>query len=294
MPVLEGTERGWLRVLDAEELLRSLRAADALEAMWRQSRLAAVTWQRDLLPAIHRLAEFVQLMPASESHHHAHVGGLLTHTLEMTLAAMTWRNGHFLPAGAAIEQIDAERDEWTYVVFYAALLHDIAKPMTDLRIQWRAARMPEPLRWTPMGGSLMQLAAGRQQAEYRVEFTPRSARDYSAHSRLALTILHQIAPATALAFLARTPHALDTLTHYLSGQDRASLVAKIVMRADQASTAKALQQGSRARFDTATSVPLIELLMGALKAMLKSGTALPLNRSGAVWTGDMGNRSTKT
>lgn len=205
----------------------------------------------------------------------------------MVLAAVTWRNGHLLPAGANIEQIDEERDTWTYVVFFAALLQDIAKPLTDLRIQWRAAQMPEPLRWTPVAGSLVQLAHGRPGAEYLVEFTPKSLRDYGAHSRLALTLLGQIAPPTAMAFLARTPQAMDVLTQYLSSQDRTSLVARIVGRADQASTRKALLSGSRARFETASSVPLIELLMSALKSMLRSGTALPLNRSGAAgWVHD--------
>lgn len=284
---VEGTAQGWIRVLDADALLAQLHAQSALDATWRQSRLAAPVWERDLLGSIHRFADYVQLMPASESHHHAHAGGLLAHTLEMVLAAVTWRNGHFLPSGAQIEQIDAERDVWTYVVFYAALLHDIAKPLTDLRIQWRAAGMGETLRWTPVAGNLVQLAQGRAQAEYRVEFTPKSLRDYGAHSKLALTLLGQIAPPSALSFLAGTPQAMDALTQYLSGQDKTSLVARIVSRADQASTAKALMTGSRARFDTASSVPLIELLMGAIRAMLASGTALPLNRSGAAgWVHD--------
>jgi len=284
---VEGTAQGWIRVLDAEALLAQLHAQSALDATWRQSRLAAPVWERDLLGSIHRFADYVQLMPASESHHHAHAGGLLAHTLEMVLAAVTWRNGHFLPSGAQIEQIDAERDVWTYVVFYAALLHDIAKPLTDLRIQWRASGMGETLRWTPVAGNLVQLTQGRAQAEYRVEFTPKSLRDYGAHSKLALTLLGQIAPPSALAFLAGTPQAMDALTQYLSGQDKTSLVARIVSRADQASTAKALLAGSRARFDTASSVPLIELLMGAMRAMLANGTALPLNRSGAAgWVYD--------
>ena len=282
-----GTAKGWLRVLQAKQLLAHLHAEAALDATWRQSRLAFVVWERDLLTAIERYAQFVQLMPASESHHHAHAGGLLAHTLEMVLAAMTWRNGHFLPSGAAIEQIDEERDVWTYVVFFAALLHDIAKPLTDLRIHWRAAQMVEPLRWTPVAGNLVQLTEGRRDAEYLVEFTPKSLRDYGAHSRLAVTLLGQIAPTTALSFLARTPQAMDALTQYLSGQDKTSLVARLVARADQASTQKSLLSGSRARFETATSLPLIELLMNALKAMLRSGTALPLNRSGAAgWVYD--------
>ena len=282
LPVLEGSERGWLRVLSAADLLRALKAGDALDAMWRQSRLSAEAWRRDLLPAIEKMAEFVQLMPASESHHHAHAGGLLAHTLEMTLAAMTWRNGCLLPAGASIEQIDAERDQWTYVVFFAALLHDIAKPMTDLSIQWRAAAMPQPLQWSPISGSLAQLAQGHRKAEYRVAFTPRHLRDYGAHSRLALTLLPLMAPDSARAQLSRTPQTLQALAQYLGGQDKHSLLARIVTRADQISTARALRQGSQARFDTARSVPLIELLMQALRTMLKSGSELPLNRSGAA------------
>ncbi|GKS92660.1 MobH family relaxase [Acidovorax sp. SUPP2539] len=282
---VEGSEQGWLRLLPADELLVCVNADKAMQDMWRQSRLAHSVWQRDLLPAIHRYAEMVQLMPASEAHHHAHVGGLLAHTLEMLLAAMTWRNGHFLPEGAPIEQIDAERDEWTYVVFFAALLHDIAKPMTDLRVTWRTPGATERTRWNPIGGPMTRIEPGRA-AEYLVEFAPKSARDYGAHSRLAVTLLGQIAPATAVTFLARRPHTLEALTRFLSGT-KDGLVASIVGRADQASTQRALLHGSRARFTTSNAIPLIDLLMNAVKAMLRAGTALPLNRSGAAgWVHD--------
>ncbi|WCM90514.1 MobH family relaxase [Acidovorax sp. NCPPB 3576] len=282
---VEGSEQGWLRLLPADELLACVNADKAMQDMWRQSRLAQSVWQRDLLPAIHRYAEMVQLMPASEAHHHAHVGGLLAHTLEMLLAAMTWRNGHFLPEGAPIEQIDAERDEWTYVVFFSALLHDIAKPMTDLRVTWRTPGATERTRWNPIGGPMTRIERGRA-AEYLVEFAPKSARDYGAHSRLAVTLLGQIAPATAVTFLARRPQTLEALTRFLSGT-KDGLVASIVGRADQASTQRALLHGSRARFTTSNAIPLIDLLMNAVKAMLRAGTALPLNRSGAAgWVHD--------
>ncbi|GKT20010.1 TraI domain-containing protein [Acidovorax sp. SUPP2522] len=282
---VEGSEQGWLRLLPADELLVCVNADKAMQDMWRQSRLAQSVWQRDLLPAIHRYAEMVQLMPASEAHHHAHVGGLLAHTLEMLLAAMTWRNGHFLPEGAPIEQIDAERDEWTYVVFFSALLHDIAKPMTDLRVTWRTPGATERTRWNPIGGPMTRIEPGRA-AEYLVEFAPKSARDYGAHSRLAVTLLGLIAPATAVTFLARRPQTLEALTRFLSGT-KDGLVASIVGRADQASTQRALLHGSRARFTTSNAIPLIDLLMNAVKAMLRAGTALPLNRSGAAgWVHD--------
>lgn len=275
-----------MRVLESDDLIRLLKAQKAVHQMFLQSRVADPVFRRDFIPAIRRYAEYVQLMPASEAHHHAHAGGLLAHTLEMVLAAMTWRNAHFLPTNAPVEQIDAERDQWTYVVFYAALLHDIAKPMTDLRILWRGGAMDEPLRWKPLAGSLFEVGQGRLDLEYRVEFEPKASRDYQAHNRLALTLLHQIAPKSALTFLSQTPHAFDALTHYLSGH-KDGLLADIIKRADQASTSNALMKGSKARFATANAVPLVDLLMQALKSMLQSGTELPLNRTGAAgWVYD--------
>lgn len=287
MPVVRGHAEGWLRVLPATELLRVVHGGKALDTMWRQSRLAQIVWERDLLPAVHRYAEFVQLMPASESHHHAHVGGLLSHTLEMTLAAMTWRNGHFFPEGASVEEMDAQRDEWTYVVFFAALLHDVGKIMADLRINWICTGIGAPLRWVPMSGPLTAMVQSRPGGEYLVEFTPKSARDYAAHSRLATILQQQVAPATALSFLAHRPQAFEALTQYLSGSDKASMLAQLVRKADQTSAQQALANGSRERFTTATSIPLIDLLMLSVREMLRSGTALPLNRSGAAgWVYD--------
>ena len=282
MPSVRGHADGWLRILPASDLLRLVHGGKALDAMWRQSRLAQIVWERDLLPAVHRYADYVQLMPASESHHHAHVGGLLSHTLEMTLAAMTWRNGHFFPEGASVEEMDAQRDEWTYVVFFAALLHDIGKIMADLRIAWLCSGMEAPLRWVPMSGPLTAMVQSRVGGEYLVEFTPKSARDYAAHARLATILLQQVAPATALSFLARRPQAFEALTQYLSGADKTSMLAQLVRKADQTSTQEALSAGSRERFTTATSVPLIDLLMQSIRDMLKTGSSLPLNRSGAA------------
>ncbi|WP_322740034.1 MobH family relaxase [Delftia tsuruhatensis] len=284
MPTVAGTEPGWLRVLTSDQLLAVVRAEKAVDAMWRQSHQSREVWERDLLPALHRYAAFVQLMPASEAHHHAHAGGLLSHTIEMVLAALTWRNAMLLPGGSQIEEIDAQRDQWSYVVFFAALLHDIAKPMTDLRIQWRCDGMADSIRWTPAGGSLVQITGRRAAAEYLVDFTPKSQRDYSAHGKLAQLLLPRIAPESALVFLAQTPAAMDALEQYLSGQDRDSLVAQLVRRADQASTQRALLSGHKGRFPTSKSKPLIDLLMQAINSMLQAGTVLPLNRSGgAAW-----------
>ena len=269
---------GWLRTLDAPALLQAVSADRVLPIMMKQSQLSVQTWRQDLLPAIERYAELVQLVPASESHHHAHVGGLLTHTLETVLAAMTLRNGYLLPRSAAAEQIAQQRDHWTYVVFLAALLHDVGKPLSDLKVEWVRPGSSKALRWIPTAGSLKDLQA----SEYQVSFYGKSERDYAAHSRLAVTMLQSLVPAQTLAFLAREPDAMRSLVAFLAGEDKTGAVAEIVRRSDGASTKRALSHGSRARFPTAATVPLIELLMGAIQDMLRVGGQMPLNRDGAI------------
>lgn len=281
---LQDSSDGWLKVVSPSQVLEVIQAQRPLSHMLRQSRLAPPVWERDLLAAIERYADVVQLMPASESHHHAHAGGLLAHTLEVVLTAMTWRNGTLLPQGAGAEQIDAEHDHWTYVVFYAALLHDIGKILCDLRVQWRRkAGAADETRWMPIAGSLTDCGA----RSYHVGFTPKSERDYGAHQRMSILLLQRIAPDTARGFMAQHPHALLQLTRFLSGEDRDSALAQLIRKADQVSAARALASGSRARFASASSVPLVELLMGALRDMLRRGSILPLNRDGAAgWVYD--------
>ena len=270
---------GWLKVLPASQLFELVKAERTLAKMMRESRVAPEVWRRDLAQAITQYAEIVQLLPASEAHHHAHAGGLLAHTLEVLLAAMTWRNGLYFPQGAGAEQIDVERDHWTYVVFFAALLHDIGKILADLKVTWKSKPVSvEETRWMPVAGSLSECGAKL----YFVGFTPKQERDYTAHQRMSVLLFQRVAPESARGFMAQKPHALQNLLRFLSGEDKDSPLAQLVRKADQASTARALASGSRVRFTTASSMPLIDLLMGAMREMLRRGSVLPLNRDGAA------------
>jgi integrating conjugative element relaxase (TIGR03760 family) len=279
---VQGSKPNWLKVFSGPDLLKLVGAKESLEALVRESRLSKHVFERDLLPALNAYAEFTQLLPASEAHHHAHRGGLLGHTLEVTLAAMRFRNGYLLPKGGAAEAIAQQRDWWTYAVFYAALLHDVGKPITDLRIHWVGAKGGDPLRWIPVTGSLTDCGA----TQYQVGFAPKSERDYGAHSKLGISLLQRMAPQTALSFMAQQPEVIIELTQLLAGENRQSVLAEVVKRADQLSTSRNLVQGTRARFATATAIPLHELMHHAMSDLLRQGV-LPLNRDGACgWVFD--------
>ena len=288
---LSGSTDNWCKVLPGEVLLQHCHAQPTLDEILRQSRLAPEVFARDLRSAVVAYAEFVQLAPASESHHHAHPGGLLGHTLEVLLAATTLRNGYLLPLGAPTELIDQQRDHWTYTVFLAALLHDIGKIMTDLRLVARDTPQSPVRRWLPLSGALTQSYA----KEYQIGFAPTAERDYLAHKKLSLVLLQAIAPANTLAFLGRENTVLESLSAFLGGDSKpgtaafegAKTLATIIKKADQMSVAHNLQHGPRQRFATATAVPLIERLMSTIRIMLAQGTVLPLNRDGAAgWVFD--------
>lgn len=279
----KGSEAGWYKVLAAENLLTCIEAEEVIKKIGVASRLSTQIFQRDLLPALRSYAEFVQLMPASEAHHHANPGGLLAHALETVLHAVTFRTGYLLPRGAGAETIAAERDYWTYAVILGALLHDVGKPVADLQISMRRGKTAEPLMWSPLAGSLNSCGA----TEYFVGFKKKAERDYASHSRFGHVLLQQLVPDETLALMSRAPTVLHELGRYLSGESTDGALSEIIKKADQESTRRNLTSGSRARFETAKSVPLIEKLMGAIKAMLAQGGYLPLNRDGSAgWVYD--------
>ncbi len=233
--------------------------------------------QRDIEPLVQRLAEFVQLLPASESHHHAQPGGLLIHLLEVARYALHFREGYRLPLGASPEDQMRHGARCSYAVLVAALLHDIGKPLADLKVELVSGN--DMRRWVPLAGSMNE--QGGQW--YQVDFPEPAQRDYGAHARLSIVLLQRLVPSASLSWLAQYPPVLDELAAYLSDDAAAKegALAKIVGEADRRSVAQNLLMGPRTRFVTARNVPLIERLMEGLRRLLADGE-MPLNRAGAT------------
>lgn len=233
--------------------------------------------RRDVEPLIQRLTEFVQLLPASESHHHAQPGGLLIHLLEVARYSLHFREGYRLPLGASPEDQMQHGARCSYAVLVAALLHDIGKPLADLKVEIVSGTSARP--WVPLAGSMN----GQGGEWYRVDFPEPAQRDYGAHARLPIVLLQRLVPSASLGWLAQYPPVIDELAAYLSGDAGAKdgALAKIVGEADRRSVAQNLLAGPRTRFATARTVPLIERLMGGLRRLLAEGE-LPMNRAGAT------------
>ncbi|MBL8481118.1 MAG: TraI domain-containing protein, partial [Rhodocyclaceae bacterium] len=259
-----------LLVQDAASLLAP--HAARLDAIKFELRVSAEVAERHFLPLIERYAEFVQRLPASESHHHAEPGGLLLHAIETAAYALRARRSSLVQGAMAEEQARLQH-VFTWCVLAGALLHDVAKPLTDLRVTWWPERDADPALWSPLTGALPALGAW----EYRVEFC--AGRQYSEHRTLALALLQRFVPDATLAWVAGAPAQLRDLSALLQGDGHGAL-ADLIQAGDQASVRENLLSGSRVRFASARNAPLIERLMAGLRRMLAEGM-LPLNRSGA-------------
>ena len=197
-------------------------------------------------------------------------------SLEVAQYALHFRDAWRLPLGASSEDQLQHTARYSYAVLVAALLHDIGKPMTDLRVELVVGHQIRP--WVALAGSMNDQGG----TWYRVDFPSAGDRDYGAHARLAIVLLQRLVPAATLVWLGQYPPVLTELTDYLSGGASAKdgAIGRIVSQADRKSV-DVLLSGPRTRFATARAVPLIERLMEGLRRQLAEG-GLPLNRAGAT------------
>lgn len=265
---------GFLPVLGASDLFSEIRADALLFRIHQALGFAPENHARDVLPLLNQVAEFVQLLPASESHHHANPGGLLTHILEVAAVALLQAEESKLPIGRPTEEQLKYAARWRYGILVAALLHDVGKPIADVLIDVRLPNGAIGL-WNGLGGKL-----GDYGDCYRVNFPLK--RDYGAHQRLPVMLLKAMIPPSTMQWLADDPELVSTLIAYLSGESDGGTIGKLIKAADGKSVADNLLRGNRTRFATARQVPLIERMMDALRRMLAEGGQLPLNREGAT------------
>ncbi|AZF53153.1 hypothetical protein C4J85_2668 [Pseudomonas sp. R4-34-07] len=166
----------------------------------------------------------VKQLPASETHHHAYLGGMLDHGLELVACSLKLRQSYLLPTGAAPEDQAAQTDAWSAGIAYGALLHDIGKIAVDLLVERQDGHV-----WHPWQGSLDQ--------PYRFRYL--KGRDYHLHGAAAGLLYTQILDRPILDWLSGFPSLWASLLYVLAGQyERAGVLGELVMQADRVSTAQ--------------------------------------------------------
>jgi len=223
-PPTVNVAEGYLPIESAHTLLAVEHRRQLLDRIWQYTALSHVQFTQLYLNPIHRYAEQVQQLPASETHHHAYLGGMLDHGLELVACSLKLRQSYLLPTGAAPEDQAAQTDAWSAGIAYGALLHDIGKIAVDLQVERQDGRL-----WHPWHGPLDQ--------SYRFRYL--KGRDYHLHGAAAGLLYAQILDRPILDWLSGFPPLWASLLYVLAGQyERAGVLGELVMQADRVSTAQ--------------------------------------------------------
>ncbi|NWE77719.1 MobH family relaxase [Pseudomonas yamanorum] len=223
-PPTVNVAEGYLPIESAHSLLAAEHRRQLLDRIWQYTALSHTQFTQLYLNPIHRYAEQVQQLPASETHHHAYLGGMLDHGLELVACSLKLRQSYLLPTGAAPEDQAAQTDAWSAGIAYGALLHDIGKIAVDLLVERQDGRV-----WHPWQGPLDQ--------PYRFRYL--KGRDYHLHGAAAGLLYTQVLDRPILDWLSGFPSLWASLLYVLAGQyERAGVLGELVIQADRVSTAQ--------------------------------------------------------
>ncbi|GFE79140.1 helicase [Steroidobacter agaridevorans] len=246
--------KGLLPPESAARLLATPRRQQLLDHIWQRTSLSRAQFASLYRAPIERYALLVQQFPASETHHHAHLGGMLDHGLEIVAYALRLRQSHLLPVGSPPESQAAQAEAWTAGAAYAALLHDVGKIAVDLHVEHQDGR-----RWYPWHGPL--------QKPYRFRF--RRDRAYRLHGAAAGLVYTNILDPLIMDWLSGFPELWAALLYVLAGQyEHAGILGELVVQADQASVAQDLG-GDPAKARTAPKRTLQRQLIDGLRYLVR-------------------------
>lgn len=217
---------GWHNPYIANQLLDTSLRQKLISLIWQRVSMDRNRFERLYMRAINQYVEIVQLLPASESHHHSYLGGMIDHGLEVINYALKLRQPYLLPIGGNPEDIPKQTEAWSAAVMYGALLHDIGKMVVDIEVEMNNGRI-----WYPWAENI--------QLPYR--FSYRQKRDYSLHPSAAAVMIQRIIPEEGLTWLSTFPDLFPLFLNLCSGHhEKAGVLAEIIQKADMSSVSNNL------------------------------------------------------
>lgn len=258
----------YLHPKSAQVLLSSDRRQALLDQIWEQTSISRETYQTLYMEPITRYAELVQELPASETHHHSYLGGMLDHGLELLLYALKLRQSYLLPIGAPPEDQAKYADLWTAGIAYGALLHDTGKILVDIKVE-------------TLDGKAWQAWHGILKQPYRFQYI--KGRDYNLHNAAAMLLCSSILGKDVLDWLSSNLELWGSLLYLLSGNyTEAGVLGEIVSKADRTSTALNIGANPEKALQAPPTSLQAHLIRGLRQLLKEEEHRIKLNMKGAA------------
>ena len=186
-----------------------------------------------IVTVVENFAKYVHLLPASEDYHHQTPGGLLAHSLDVAVGALRNASSKDLAPKGYPDEEAVRRDCYKYAVFIAALLHDIGKVFSDMRV----ISISGGEQWQPRIETLTDWARRKKIDRYKVEWIPE--RIHKKHESISTYVMHHLLPNEAKEYLLECK--LDDMFHEIDSAigfytERKGYIYDSIRQADSIST----------------------------------------------------------
>ncbi|AIN20241.1 helicase [Yersinia kristensenii] len=233
---------GYHAPVSAREQLATPRRRQCLQMLWDYSSLPNDMYQQYYLQPLEHCVTLMQQFPATESDHHAYLGGMVDHLLETVAYAARLSKNYLLPVGAQPEEQASQSAAWNSVIVYAAMLQSLDR-LFQIEVELQSGQ-----RWIPLN-----FLPGEP---YRFRFTLMA--DTVQVQSLSAMLAWKIIPYEALIWLSTWPNVLKILSLYLTGfRHESGIVNTIVLDAIRVSAGSSFESPAELPVDTANEQLII-------------------------------------
>ena len=241
------------------------RYADELHDFFNRLALNKEEVDRLLMPLVTRVMTLVNILPASESHHHSGVCGLFAHSVQCASAAVAAAERQLLAGGTTLRQRYQDRPRWLAAAGVMGLVHDVGK-VFDVEV---VAENGD--KWNPFTGSLWAWVTQTKAKQVFVLW--RQDRVHKQHELRSVRLAYsRLITSELMAYLTEVsgdliPGAIDDAIVFGTGP-----LAAVLKEAD----AESIRQDAVSRKQlgaeyTRSTSPLVTPILSAMKGLLESG-----------------------
>lgn len=241
--------------------------------------LSPEDFARYVEPVLLRYAEYVQLLPASHVHHHRGAGGLLRHGLEVAYHTGIQARGVTFRFDGPLREKHEHKTQWRLVYTLAGLLHDVGKPISDMRVVSASGNAV----WEPFRTSLWQWSQEHSVERYVVHWLV--GRQHRQHEKLGFIVANKVIGDEVFAYISRIDRIiLPTLMSVLGGQAKPDeLLQKAVVMADRHSVSTDLKLNRIEVDGTAQHVSVDQRLLEIMRELTRIGQWKTHGTDATVW-----------
>jgi conjugal transfer pilus assembly protein TraI len=207
------------------------REAYRIRQMRDTLRLRGDGFDRLYMPVLRKFAAHAHLLPASEKHHHDGQGGLLSHSLEVSVGATRASSAFLYGHRVSPKYQDHVESQWRLAIAFSGLLHDCGKLFTGMKVT-DASGMKK---WNPYRLSLMDWLEIEKVDRYRILWEKSR---FGNHEMLGAGLLHFFISEEIQNFL--TSHDQSTwksITETVAGHNDEEKFGALVRKEDHYSVA---------------------------------------------------------